>query len=606
MRPSVFLVSLTVALMLGCANPESPGETLFCVGAKCDDGSDGPTPLTAVSLESMGRCRGIVDRSSSDFFARHEIRCSFDPPAGIVLERVYTEIRTARPDIRGGSLDLTGSDLPIGRVTNDDFPIQVRVTLAFKSATTDNPTFQRTHYWGMEAELADADALAAWTLANPHAFGPPLEAWPVVFWPAPELVDAWDAGDARYLAFALNHRFEVTGSGELAVAGPEPIGTVENRVQIIERARQRADLRELAQQTRALLMPTGAVEPVDVRVTTRDVSNVESRLSGPGYYVVGLDGQATLTPVTDLPELAVPVPEGDCNDACTEAETCVDALCVPIPCGGTCAAGQRCVDEACVTPPACGGLCLENEECVDEACVPVDPCEGACSESEACVAATCVTRADQTQRTGFSSTRCEAPTASCDAGEDGDCAEGHGCVEGQCRRLACQQQSTGFSSTSCEAADQPCENAGHCAEDHACVAGLCRRLSCQNQDTGFSTTTCEPADQPCATGGDCASGHTCVEGLCRRTACQNQDTGFSSTSCDPADQPCAVNEDCTDAHACVQGLCRRLACQNQDTGFSSTSCEPADQPCEVDAHCAEAHACGETRLCERVACQPSP
>ncbi|MGE3636491.1 MAG: hypothetical protein AB7P00_41690, partial [Sandaracinaceae bacterium] len=383
---------------------------------------------------------------------------------------------------------------------------------------------------GYERTIRDRAELATLTEESPLSVDLPLEVWPVVLWPDPATLETWGATRSFLLA-DFRYAYAVDGSADLAVGGPRPLTQVEGS----STAFRPADLPELAELTRrrfALLLPRGErATPPRLEITLGDQGSTD--VIGPGYYVVHDDGTAVLTAPNDLPALHVamdptePPPDEPPPDE-------------PPP------------DE----PPP-------DEPPPDEP--PADPCMGACDSADVCVAAECVALADQTQRlVRFSTTSCEAPSRTCDEGQDTDCAA-----------------------------------------DHVCVGGLCRRLACQNQDfVQFSVQSCVAPDQPCESDVHCDNEHTCVQGLCRRTVCQNQDlVQFSSVSCMAADQVCERDVDCASDHACVFGNCRRLACQNQDlVQFSSTSCQPADQPCEVDAHCAPDHVCGASQRCARVAC----
>jgi hypothetical protein len=127
--------------------------------------------------------------------------------------------------------------------------------------------------------------------------------------------------------------------------------------------------------------------------------------------------------------------------------------CLPTPCG-TCAAGERCVDDVCVDP--CEGVsCGEGEECRDGECLDCrrlgcpsgaicfggtcqpHPCEGVtCAASEACVMGTCQPACGPSDCAAGQ--RCSA-SGSC---EDDPCAgmscdPGRVCVDDPCLVVRC-------------------------------------------------------------------------------------------------------------------------------------------------------------------------
>ncbi len=617
------LVSLMILGFLGACGAEDPVPTgsAACTGGKCD-GRSVPEPLAAVPLNALVKCRSVIDDNPDEFFQLHEVWCRAEIPQGITVERLYAGAWTVDHDWRGpGSVDLSATvgEFQIARLRPADFPVRVQVTVPFATAEQDRFS---AFYWGGEAELRSVADLAAWSEASPWEVGPPLELWPIAFWPSPELVSSWS--EQGVLILSTDVLVPVAGSSDLAVAGPRPVTEVSNRYNLILRQSQSPDLVDVAGRTIQLLMPlSGGVDAsIDITAGVRslfggEVATATSPLSGPGYYLVGADGRAQLTAPTSLPIYPPADPcdacgEGEscidgacvvdpclgacapgevcvegvcsaepCAARCTETELCIDGACVPDPCLGRCAAGETCVEGACVGPEPCGGACRQGEACVDDACVPVDACEGACVDSEACVAGACVPLAEQVQA-GCG----DEPSAACDVDEDQDCAEGHVCAGGLCRRRDCQYQQNCGVEPSTQRRDSfrgvpgppICDETTDCADGHGCVDGLCRRRGCQyQQNCGIDPSEQRgdafgerPTPPVCLADADCVEGHRCVSGFCRRLTCQRQQTcrvdpaSQRGQSFDerPAPPVCVTQDHCDDGHRCREdGFCADLTCE---------------------------------------------
>ena len=529
-RPSARRIHpICVLLIAGCsaasdgAGSTGPGGS--CTGGKCD-GFEVPAALAPIALDGVVQCHGVVDHEADPFFAVHELRCTVQPPEALDVHRVYFAVNGADGSPVAGETSAApesfGSEVTIARFRDDDFPLDVRITVPFLARGG-----QEDHsYWGFRQTIADRAALAAATAEAPLSVDLPVEIWPIVLWPSEDTVTQWSAGTLGLVLFDTRYAFPVTGSAELAVGGVGPVSNVDQNRYLSVRPTTDPDISVLARQPMNFLVPRGGLAtPADLNVQTDVSDRVATPFDAPGYYVLGTDGSLVRTEPAELPPLSLePIDPTDPLDP--------DAG-VPIE------------PDAGEPEPDAG----PSE--------PVDPCMGSCTAAQVCVAGACVARGEQDQDLRTSST-CYAPNRACDAGDDGDCAPDHACVLGECRRLACQHQDL-RTSTTCYAADEACESDAHCASGHTCVSGLCRRTVCQIQDLRTSTT-CYDADEPCARDLDCDSGHACVAEQCRRLVCQNQDLR-TSTTCYPADQPCAIDAHCDAGHTCSpDGLCVRTVC----------------------------------------------
>ena len=448
MRTSPILQALTLLSLVtalgtaGCAVNSGPGTGLDGNDHKNDGFSPADLPaLEAVALDNLVECFGVMDDSTSDpFFQRHELRCTAAVmPTGLTVDRVWVSVISDDSRLYD-TLDLMAADFGtetlITRVGNDHFPLRVRVTIPFR---LDDDGASK--YWGFERTISGPSEFEGLTADAPITMGLPFDLWPVALYPTVALRDAWTAEDNTLLITRTDYTFPVAGSAELAVGGPSPVTEIRERRTDIHRRSGLEDLASLVRTPTYYAMPIGGLaDPAGMTIMLGRDGEVPSSIVGPGYYLVDLDGTATLTATTDLPDLGTGT--GDDGGADDDG-------------------GIGDVD---------GGAGDVDGGAGDDGGPAPDPCAGACSANEVCVAGGCVVRSQQQQR------YCgDTPDRLCDGDDNADCADGNICAEGLCRNRSCQkQQYCG------DTPDTPCDgDDGDCAPDHACNAdNICERVSC--------------------------------------------------------------------------------------------------------------------------------
>lgn len=276
------------------------------------------------------------------------------------------------------------------------------------------------------------------------------------------------------------------------------------------------------------------------------------------------DLEACACVVAPLPD---ETPCDDCN-ACTVADACVDAACVPGPyeplcgpcttepdtceatwgdgnaCNGTlaCLGGQCALDattlpscdddDACTADtcdpagdPALGGEagcvftpipgCVCEPDCAGTACGP-DNCGGSCAEcadGSACVAGTCV--ANCTDVCAAGSRRCMGPAWQVCDDQDGDgcfewapavpCPEGRACLGGVCQTAVTDFDGIDDAADNCVGTFNP----DQADADADAIGDACDPITveaCNGFDDDGDGTVDEAVDDPCGNSAECVAG----------------------------------------------------------------------------------------------------
>lgn len=215
---------------------------------------------------------------------------------------------------------------------------------------------------------------------------------------------------------------------------------------------------------------------------------------------------------------------GACDQACGEAETCVEGIC-------ECAEGARRCEGSCVDTQAdmrncgsCGERCAEGQTCVDGGCVE------ACEKGAIVCDGVCVDHLRDDRNCG-------------------DC--GHTCPEGK----------------SCQAGE--CKPGAACPEGENLCNGTCI-------DTDTDAMHCGDCDTPCPPGAACVGGE-CVcpdsERICDGSCV---DTESDLSHCGGCDLRCGDQENA------VGGVCEEGSCELECT-FGYDDCDgDAENGCEVE------------------------
>ena len=277
---------------------------------------------------------------------------------------------------------------------------------------------------------------------------------------------------------------------------------------------------------------------------------------------------------------------GECQN-CTP--DCVDKLCGPDGCGGSCGdcAGPQ---DLCET-----GLCVCQPECTGVACGP-DGCDGSCGicpgPQDACIAGSCICQPD-----------CTGKVCGVD-GCGGDCGVCPGiqdaCIAGAC---VCQPECAGkvCGPDGCEGVCGVCDDGLWCTAD-SCIDGACSAnigaTGCLIGDICHEEGAMDPdnACQLCsqvdsqeewtvlADGYVCAVGQVCYQGFCcNATAnctgkeCGADDCGGNCGNCLGSQDAC-LNGSCV----CIP-QCEGMECGDDGCGANCGTCNGAQDLCIAGA-----------------------
>ena len=318
----------------------------------------------------------------------------------------------------------------------------------------------------------------------------------------------------------------------------------------------------------------------------------------------------------------------NCDDQnpCTDADGCLNGLCVgaPLDCDDenactfdACNPTSGCVNVAHTQPCDDGDICTQGDQCQNAVCSgsPVE-----CDDGDVCT--------DDLCSPGIGCTS-QANNAPCDDGNA--CTLGDQCAEGVC---------TGGTNTCACTSDGDCaseEDGNICNGTLRCVDGECQidpstPVTCDaSADTACVKNLCDAASGTCVMsatgeggacddGNACTSGDACTDGLCVGTTveCDDEnpctsDTCDTTTGCDnsPNTLQCDDGDPCTGNDKCSLGACNGVAL-GCDDGNPCTidSCDAVDGCVAVTAQdgtpCDDGSICTVFDACSDGACMGEP
>lgn len=319
----------------------------------------------------------------------------------------------------------------------------------------------------------------------------------------------------------------------------------------------------------------------------------------------------------------------DDGDACTQADGCVETICVGA--AVDCNDGNSCTADDCTSATGCGHTAAAAT-CEDgDPCTTGDSCENSTCSGQAltCDDGTVCTTDSCTAQDGCIHLPAAGPCTDNDA-----CTEQDTCTSGDCLGVpvVCQDNNP-CTADDCAAqsgctalpTDATCTDSDACTVGDTCSAGKCTtsgNLPCDDGqictlDSCLPASGCHNVDTtgPCQDGDACTEGETCATGSCEGGAAAVCKDGQVCTvdDCDPVlgcvflplDVTCSDDSACTADDGCVQGLCvgTPVDCGDDDP-CTDPSCNPLTG-CEVlynTAPCADADPCVIGDTCAAGVC----